>query len=173
MTCPLLLRRPQVDGPTAEDSGAPQEHSCSVLCRLAVRLGRDDAVAQFARFVFVGGLSSTLYATLFLAFQALGDQPANLLGAAAASVLANELHRRLTFHAGERVSWFTAQWEGGGTALVGMVATTTALGWLDAVAGDTHVLLRLALIGAVTGTIGLLRFVALRWLFHASTPRRA
>lgn len=131
-------------------------------------LRRDGAAGQFARFVVVGGISSALYAVLFVLLDALGDQPANLAGAVASSVLANELHRRLTFRAGERVSWFAAQWEGGALALAGIVATGLALGWLDALTDSGSAAVRVLLIGAVTGAIGLVRFVALRVLF---TPR--
>jgi hypothetical protein len=66
-----LLRR------TAEGSPACLEPRASgITCRL----GRDDALAQFARFVLVGGVSSALYALLFVALAGLGDQPANLAG---------------------------------------------------------------------------------------------
>ena len=151
----------------------------SLLCRRAIvagsatraveRLRRDDAPAQFGRFVLVGGISSLLYAVVFVACRSLGDQPANVIGAVLSSMLANELHRRLTFHAGGRVSWFAAQWEGGSIALVGIVATALALGWLDAATGTGDAWERLLLVAAVTGAIGLMRFVALRWVF---APRR-
>jgi putative flippase GtrA len=141
--------------------------------RLGERLRRDDGVAQFARFVLVGVLSSALYALVFLALDRVGDQPANIAGAVASSVFANEMHRRLTFHAGERVTWFAAQWEGGGLALAGMVATGLALGWFDSVVGDHGSLVDLAVVALVTGAIGLVRFVALRWVFGARTPERA
>jgi putative flippase GtrA len=158
MTCALLRHPLAVEAPT----------SVRERFGLIERLGRDDAGAQFARFVLVGGTSSALYALLFVTLVGFGDQPANLVGAVASSVMANELHRRLTFHAGDRVSWFTAQWEGGGLALAGMAATTVALAWLDAVSDDASTLLGIALVGAVTGAIGLLRFVALRWVFARS-----
>ena len=154
MTC-ALLRSPR-------EAGAPPAPGGR-----AGRLRGDDAPAQFARFVLVGGLSTALYALVFLVLDGLGDQPANVAGAVASSVLANELHRRLTFHAGRRVSWFAAQWEGGGLALAGIVATALALGWLDAFTDDGGTLGRLVVVAAVTGAIGLARFVALRWVFGA------
>ncbi|MGY1617224.1 GtrA family protein [Geodermatophilus sp. SYSU D00691] len=164
MTCALLHR---------SAGEAPTRHLATSWQRLVDRLSRDDGTAQFARFVTVGGISSALYGVLFVLLQGLGHQPANLVGAVASSMLANELHRRLTFHAGERVSWFTAQWEGGGLAVAGMVATALALAWFDAVTDDAGTLARLAVVAAVTGAIGLLRFVALRWVFGARTPDRA
>jgi putative flippase GtrA len=166
MTC-ALLRRPQVAGtPTSAQVRTPGT-------RLAERLRGDDAGAQFARFVFVGGLSSLLYAVLFVLLDGIGDQPANVAGAIASSVLANELHRRLTFHAGARVSWFAAQAEGGGLAVGGMVATALALGWFDSVVGDEGSMADLAVVALVTGAIGLIRFVALRWVFGARSARDA
>ena len=161
-----LLRRP-VAAAGATHARLPR------VGRLPERLRGDDGAAQFARFVFVGGVSSALYALLYLLLDGLGDQPANIAGAVASSMLANELHRRLTFHAGERVSWFAAQWEGGGLAAAGMVATGLALGWFDSVAGDDSAAGDLLVVAAVTGVIGLIRFVALRWVFGARTPERA
>src|SRR4051795_5361040 len=141
--------------------------------RVLDRLRRDDGTAQFGRFVLVGGISSLLYALVFLACRGLGDQPANIIGAVLSSMLANELHRRLTFHADGRISWFTAQWEGGGLALVGILATGLALGWLDDATGVNGSAVRLLLVGVVTGAIGLVRFVALRWFFAPRASRTA
>jgi putative flippase GtrA len=166
MTC-ALLRRPEV----AEVPTSAQVRSAGA--RLVERLRGDDGAAQFTRFVLVGGVSSLLYALVYLLLDGFGDQPANIAGAIASSILANELHRRLTFHAGERVSWFAAQWEGGGLALAGMVATALALGWFDSIAGDDGSLADLAVVAVVTGAIGLIRFAALRWVFGARTPDSA
>jgi putative flippase GtrA len=163
MTCALLRRHEVADAPASV-----QVQAAGI--RLAERLRGDGARAQFARFVLVGGISSLLYALLYVLLDGFGDQPANVVGAIASSVLANELHRRLTFHAGARVSWFAAQWEGGGLALAGMVATALALGWFDSVAGDDGSLADLAVVAVVTGAIGLVRFAALRWVFGARTP---
>src|SRR4051794_7359763 len=166
MTCALLRRHEVADAPTSAQIR-------TAGTRLTERLRGDDARAQFARFVLVGGISSLLYALLYVLLDGIGDQPANVVGAIASSVLANELHRRLTFHAGERVSWFAAQWEGGGLALVGMLATGLALGWFDSVTGGDSSMADLAVVALVTGAIGLVRFVALRWVFGARTPERA
>ena len=85
-------------------------------------------------------------------------------------MLANELHRRLTFHAEERVGWLTAQAEAGGVSFVGLVATSSALRWLDTAAGDAHPFWQITLVATVTAVIGLLRFVALRWIFRPTVP---
>ena len=80
MTC-ALLRRPEVaDAPT------PAQVRSSDT-RLAARLRADDAGAQFARFVLVGGVSSLLYALLYVLLDGFGDQPANVVGAIASSML--------------------------------------------------------------------------------------
>ncbi|WP_448608249.1 GtrA family protein [Geodermatophilus sp. URMC 60] len=137
--------------------------------RLLDRLRRDDTRAQFARFVLVGGVANVLYAVLFVLLAGLGSQPANLAGALASSALANELHRRLTFHAGGRVTWMRAQWEGGGLALAGMAATSVALARVDALAPGSGATADLAVVAVVTGAVGLVRFAALRWAFGATT----
>ncbi|MGY2078832.1 GtrA family protein [Modestobacter sp. SYSU DS0657] len=175
MTCPSLLRRSAISGVHEGHLlvTAGRRRATSLLRAAAVRLRQDDAVAQFARFVVVGGLSSALYAAVFVGLGPLGDQPANLSGAIASTLLANELHRRLTFHAGGRVSWFTAQWEGGGLAGIGLVATSLALAGVHALVGDIGTGPQLCLIAAVTGLIGLIRFVALRsWVFPAAGERQ-
>src|SRR3954447_11366985 len=166
MTCALLRRHPAAEAPASGQVRAARS-------RLAERLRQDDGGAQFARFVLVGGVSSLLYAVVFVLLDGFGDQPANVVGAIASSMLANELHRRLTFHAGARVSWFAAQWEGGGLAVAGMVATALALGWFDLIAGDKGSMADLAVVAVVTGAIGLIRFVALRWVFGARTAHHA
>jgi putative flippase GtrA len=164
VTCPTL-RRTAVGG--AHEAGhAVASELPRLVAGLRTRLQQDDAGAQFARYVVVGGVSSAVYALLFIALDGLGDQSANLVGAIASTLLANELHRRLTFHAGQQMSWFTAQWEGGGLAFIGLVATSLALAGVHALVGDVGTGAQLCLIAAVTGAIGLIRFVALRsWVF--------
>ena len=167
MTCPSLLRRTTVGADDAGNGVPAERHrmppwAVAVLCRLR----QDDAFAQLTRFAVVGGLSSAVYALLFIGLGGLGDQPANLVGGIASTLLANELHRRLTFHAGERVSWFTAQWEGGGLSVVGLVLTSVTLAGVHALVGEVGTVAELGLIAAVTGAIGLIRFIALRsWVF--------
>ncbi len=74
-------------------------------------LAGDGAFAQLVRFALVGGASNILYFAAFLALRGDGALVANAVGAVLSTILANELHRRLTFHAADRVNWFTAQWE--------------------------------------------------------------
>jgi putative flippase GtrA len=172
VTIPSLARRTAapVDAVTGLPGSAPGQVR-TLAGRTADRLRQDDGWAQFARFVLVGGLSTVVYAVLFVLLAGLGDQPANITGSVVSSVVANELHRRLTFRAGDRVGWWSAQWEAGGVALLGILATSAALGWLDAVTDADGTVARLLLVGAVTGAIGLGRFAALRWLFTARSRR--
>jgi putative flippase GtrA len=168
VSSPSLARRTapeELSGELARELEQGAEEVRGLAFRAVERLRRDDVPAQFGRFVLVGGISSLLYAVLFILLNRLGDQPANLIGSIFSSMLANELHRRLTFHADGRVSWFTAQWEGGGIALVGILLTGLALGWLDSSSGVTGTAARLVLVALVTGAIGLVRFVALRFVF--------
>jgi putative flippase GtrA len=162
VTCPSLLRRSHGDGPRAgsanEQAGEPARRG-------------DSGAAQFTRYVVVGGLSSGLYALLFVTLERWGAQPANLAGVVGSTLLANELHRRLTFHAGERVSWFTAQWEAGGLAGIGLVATSLALAAVHGFVGDVGTVPQLCLVATVTGLIGLIKFLVLRsWVF-AEVPQ--
>jgi len=134
--------------------------------RLAHRLRQDDTPAQFARFLLVGGSTTLVYALLFIPFQGLGYLVAHLIGTVASTVLANEMHRRLTFHAEDRVSWFTAQWEASTVAALGLVATSATLGWVNTTAAEDQVWLQITAVATVTAIIGLLRFIALRWIFR-------
>jgi putative flippase GtrA len=153
VTCqPLHSRRPAAGG---------------AVSSIAARVRGEDTLGQFARFVLVGGVTTAVYALLFVALGRLGYLPAHLIATAASTALANELHRRLTFRAGGRVHWFTAQWEAGGITVIGMLATSAALGVLDSTVGSVSVVTQVALVVAVTAAIGLMRFIALRWLFRA------
>ena len=175
MTCPSLLRRGRLAGTDGQMAGSGDTGLHRVgeaLAHARDHLRGDDTVAQFARFVVVGGLSTLLYGVLFLSAQGLGDQLANFIGAVFSTMLANELHRRLTFHAGARVSWFTAQWEGGGLAVIGLATTSLTLAGLNMVFGDVPPLTQIAMVTAVTGVIGAIRFVALRaWVFSTGSVR--
>jgi putative flippase GtrA len=167
VTCPSLLRRrpeePDSPGPLSDE---PRKQVREALPSPAEWLRGDDTLAQFVRFVLIGGTSTVVYALLFLSLEELGYLTAHVIATVASSMLANDLHRRLTFHAEDRVSWLTAQIEAGGVSLFGLLATSTALAWLDATVGSAPPLLQIALVAAVTGTIGLVRFLALRWIFR-------
>ena len=152
MTCPSLHRPVAV---------------ADLVGDLAALVRSDSGLGQFARFVLVGGLSSAVYGLLFVLLRGLGEVPANLIGAALSSVLANEMHRRLTFRAGERVSFLTGQVEGGALSIAGLVSTSVALAWLTAVSDTDDPLVQFGLVALVTATIGTIRFIALRWLFRA------
>ena len=166
MTCPPLLRhRPTAAEFLGDVSHA--RHLRAAVRRFAARLRRDDGVAQFGRFVLVGGASTALYGVLYVALGALGYLPAHLVGTVASTVLANEMHRQLTFRADDRVNWFHAQVEAGGVALIGLLATSAALGWLNSsVAAAGAVGLQITVVAAVTAAIGFMRFAALRWIFR-------
>ncbi|NIL77015.1 hypothetical protein RhoFasB10_03153 [Rhodococcus sp. B10] len=134
--------------------------------RLKARLRGETALAQFARFVFVGASSNVLYAVVFVVLAALGSFVANIAGIAASTVLANELHRRHTFHAAERVGWFQAQWEAGGLALVGLALGTVALAAVHVLFPGASAVAQILVVIAVSAATGALRFLALRgWVF--------
>jgi putative flippase GtrA len=178
VTCPSLLRRGHaagtVGGYATERTAGGFRRVADAAARARGHLRGDDTPGQFARYVVVGALSTLLYGVVFVAAaDGAGDQAANVAGAIASTLLANELHRRLTFHAGARVSWFTAQWEGGGLAVIGLVATSLALAAFHGLVGDVGELVQIGLVTAVTGAIGLVRFVALRaWVFSTGSARQ-
>jgi putative flippase GtrA len=167
VTCPSLLRyRPAATEFVGDLSRGSWQRVRDTATALSARLRRDDTAAQFARFVLVGGASTAVYGALFITLGGLGYLPAHLAATVASSVLANEMHRQLTFRAEDRVDWLSAQVEAGSVALIGLVATSLALGWLDSSVGSAHVVLQITLVAAVTAAIGLMRFVALRWIFR-------
>jgi putative flippase GtrA len=177
VTCPPLLRR--LPAPAAALATASGEAAVvsrvvarvprTVACRVRKLVSGDGAAAQLGRFALVGGLASALHVLLFVALAGFGTQPANLAGAVASSVLANELHRRRTFRAGDRIGWFTAQWQGGGLAVTGMAATGSALALLAAATGDAGLIVQASLVVTVTAAVGGARFVLLRWAFRPRT----
>ncbi len=176
MTCPSLTRCRPVAAEILEDlSRGPAQGAREAVAPLVDRLRLDDVLAQFARFVLVGGSTTLVYALFFFTLGDYGYLAAHLASTAASTVLANEMHRRLTFRAEDRVSWLAAQWEAGGVTVIGLVATSTALGWLDSATGSAHPVLQISVVVTVTALIGILRFVALRWIFrpHAPAPARA
>jgi putative flippase GtrA len=136
-------------------------------------LRRADMTGQFLRFVAVGGTSMLLYGVVLWLLQGLGTQPANLVGSLASTVLANELHRRLTFRAGAHVRPLAAQLQGGGMALAGVVLTAVVLAWAETAVGPAGPVTQLLLVTAVTGLVGIGRFVGLRWAFADRTPMTA
>jgi putative flippase GtrA len=167
VTCPSLLRyRPVAAEFLGDLSSRPVAQGRHLARGVSRRLRSDDTTAQFVRFVLVGGASTAVYGLLFISLGALGYLPAHLIATVASSILANEMHRRLTFRAEDRVNWLNAQFEAGGVALIGLLATSAALGWLNTSVGSAHVMLQITLVAAVTAAIGLMRFVALRWIFR-------
>lgn len=165
MTCPSLLLRCRPAAGQFLGDVSHARHLRAVVRRF-VGPRRDDATAQFGRFVIVGSAATLVYGLLFVALGRLGYLPAHLAGTVASTVLANEMHRRLTFRAEERVGWLNAQIEAGAVAVVGLLATTAALGWVHSSAEAVPAGVQIALVTAVTGAIGLVRFATLRWIFR-------
>lgn len=171
MTCPtLVLRRSFLLG----EAPAPARDVLRAAQSLRRWVTSEGTVAQLARFGGVGLISSTLYAGTFLVLGSLGSLAANLIGMVTSTLLANELHRRLTFHASAAVGWLRAQLQGGGLAVVGLIATSLALIALQSAAPDASWFEQVLTIAAITGGIGLVRFAALRaWVFTAARRARS
>lgn len=139
--------------------------------RLLRYLRGDRAFPQLIRFALVGGLSNISYVLLFLTLAGVGTLAANVAGSVVSTVLANELHRRLTFHAAERVGWFTAQWEGGGLALLGLGISTAALASLEILSPTLNEPAQAGAVLAISAGVGGLRFLALRGLVFRPLQR--
>lgn len=139
--------------------------------RLLRYLRGDRAFPQLIRFALVGGLSNISYVLLFLSLTGAGTLLANVAGSVVSTVLANELHRHLTFHAAERVGWFTAQWEGGGLALLGLGISTAALATVGVLAPTMAEPAQAAAVLAISAAVGGLRFLALRGLVFGPLRR--
>ncbi|MFI8568228.1 GtrA family protein [Rhodococcus sp. NPDC078407] len=144
---------------------SPRPSGCAP--RLKSRLLGESVLAQFTRFVVVGVSSNGVYALLFVALASLGSFTANLAGVVASTVLANELHRRHTFHAAARVGWFQTQWEAGGLALIGLGLSTASLAAVHIFFPGAGTSVQVPVVIAVGGVFGAARFLALRgWVFR-------
>lgn len=157
----------QADGDTAVLDGIDLTEWLNQLARVMRFLRGDHAFAQLIRFALVGGSSNIAYVLLFLAANGIGPLLANIAGSIVSTVIANELHRRLTFHAAGRVGWFTAQWEGGGLALVGLLISTAALAGVESVAPGLGATAQAGAVLAIMAMVGGMRFLALRALVAA------
>ncbi|WP_454198638.1 GtrA family protein [Nocardia sp. Marseille-Q1738] len=128
----------------------------------AIAASGDHAFAQLIRFALVGGSSNIAYVLLFMAMNEIGPMAANIAASIVSTVIANELHRQLTFHAAGRVRWFTAQWEGGGLALIGLLISTASLAGLDFWAPGLGGIAQAGAVIAIMAAVGGMRFLALR-----------
>ena len=136
--------------------------------RIRSRMIGESAFAQFTRVVIVGASSNGVYALVFVCLASLGSFTANLAGVGASTVLANELHRRHTFHATGRVGWFQTQWEAGGLALIGLGLSTASLAAVHIIFPGAPAYAQVAAVITVSGVFGAARFLALRgWVFRA------
>ena len=171
MTRPPLVRRRRaptdVQGPARSGEAGPR--ATGPLQRL---LDGDGLLLQLARFAMTGGVASTVQVLLFLLLAPSGALVANVVAWAGSTALANELHRRRTFHADDRVGRLTAQVEGGGLALLGLGVTSGALALLAVVVPDAGSVVQALLVLALNAAVGFGRFVALRWAF-VERPRTA
>lgn len=172
MTCPTIAVRRNVL--LLADAPNPARAVAGLAITLRERFTGAGTFAQLTRFAVVGLMSSALYAVAFISFGSLGSLAANVIGMVTSTLLANELHRRLTFRASAAVGWLRAQLQGGGLAVAGLVSTSFALVMLKAAMPEAGWFVQVLMIGAITGGIGLVRFVALRvWVFSTAHRARA
>ncbi|QNG38791.1 hypothetical protein F1C76_21645 [Geodermatophilaceae bacterium NBWT11] len=128
-------------------------------------------LATCSRFAVVGGVANVVFVAVFLASSQVGGevQTANAIGSLLSAALANELHRRYTFTADQRVRWFRAQTAGIAAALAGLTVTAVALAVLHLVVVDPSRLTSMAVSMALAAGTGLVRFVVLRRAMTGST----
>ena len=167
VTCPSLARR--VPAP-AELDACLRAAAVAVAGRLRRLTAGDGTTAQLARFTAAGILATTVQVLLFAVLAPSGALLANVVSWGVSTALANELHRRRTFRARERVGAVAAQLEGGSLALVTLLATSAALTALAAAVPAATVGTETLLVLGVTAAVGLLRFAALRWSFLVRRP---
>ncbi|MEV6427976.1 GtrA family protein [Nocardia sp. NPDC051463] len=132
------------------------------LARVMQHLRGDHTLAQLIRFALVGGSSNIAYVLVFMVMSASGPLVANIAGSILSTVIANELHRQLTFRAAGRIAWFTAQWEGGGLALIGLLISTAALAGLEFWAPGLGEIAQASAVIVIMAAVGGMRFLALR-----------
>ncbi|MFD7841897.1 GtrA family protein [Nocardia sp. NPDC059764] len=150
----------------AQSTGALRATGVRWSARIGAWLRGDAAFAQLIRFALVGGLSNVGYILLFLALYGGGAQVANLAGSIVSTALANEMHRRLTFQAADRVRWYTAQIEGGALALAGLAITSAGLAILEVTAPGMGDIAEAVAVLGITAVVGTMRFLTLRlWVF--------
>ena len=143
----------------------------AVLTRSTLDIYADTPAAQLLRYVVVGGLSNAIYFALFLSAADYSNTAAIVAASVASTIVANELHRQVTFRVGERVSWWTAQRDGGGTALVSLIINEVAVNSINSVIPGASALSLACMTLALSAVIGGARFFVLRdWVFN---PARA
>ncbi|WP_436770862.1 GtrA family protein [Yinghuangia sp. YIM S09857] len=132
----------------------------------------DGPVASFIRFVvFGGGTGLAASAVLLVLAQHMSLAAANALVTVASTVVANELHARLTFRSG-RTGW-RMHAKSTGTVVVSYLFTTTAMVVLHAVAAHPNVMTEQAVYLTASGLAGIGRFAVLRVYVFAAGRRKA
>lgn len=146
----------------AEPAFSPRVPAFSGADHVRAALRSDHPLAQLIRFALVGGASNLAYVLVFVALDSFDPLAINVLGSIVSTMIANELHRRLTFRAAKTVGWFTAQCQGGTLALLGLLFTTATLAALEFAAPGLGRLPQLVAVLVTMATVGGLRFLALR-----------
>ncbi|MCD0451051.1 hypothetical protein LO762_17870 [Actinocorallia sp. API 0066] len=133
-------------------------------------------VRSFVLFVLMGGGVTVLSAMLLSAYGMVSDVPARLLAVnalitAGGTVLATELHRRVTFRSDRR--GFRMHAESALTAFGAFLATSAAMLVLRAFNPDPSVLLDQGVYLAASAVAGGIRFVVLRLVVFSCRPGSA
>lgn len=142
---------------------APPAPEVSSSRRAWVYLTRSQTrTGQLLRFGAVGGSTNLVYLGLYLSLVGVGEQVANAVGVVVSTALTNELHRRLTFRASGRTSWWTAQWEGAGLAAVALVVSAGVLAAAEMALPGASPLVDGLLVVVASGLVGIGKFFVFR-----------
>lgn len=132
----------------------------------------DGPVAAFARFVLFGGGTGLAGSGVLLALaQYMPLATANAIVTVVSTVVANELHSRLTFRSGER-GW-RMHLKSTGTVVFSYLFTTTAMLVLHTVVASPDVVTEQAVYLSASALAGIGRFVVLRVYVFATRGKAA
>ncbi|UGQ10672.1 GtrA family protein [Yinghuangia sp. ASG 101] len=128
---------------------------------MAAAKNGDGPVAAFTRFVvFGGGTGLAASGVLLLLSRHMSLALANAIVSVVSTVVANELHSRLTFRSGER-GW-RMHAKSSGTVVVGYIFTTAAMMSLHALVAAPSVITEQAVYLSASALAGIGRFAVLR-----------
>ncbi|WP_369054816.1 GtrA family protein [Kineococcus terrestris] len=145
----------------------PRPRALSVPPVLRARAARLGTPLRFVGAGLAGNGTHALVFLLLVRFAPVPVAAVNVVAVVLSTVATNELHRRFTFRGGASTAWFKGHGVGGAAALTGLVLSTTALTLWHHLAPGASGASGLAVVYAVTGTVGLVNFLVLRRVLRA------
>ncbi|HSA49474.1 MAG TPA: GtrA family protein [Yinghuangia sp.] len=144
--------------------------SSSTGTAMAAARNGNGPVASFVRFVvFGGGTGLAASGVLLLLSSHMSLALANAIVSVLSTVVANELHSRLTFRSGER-GW-RMHMKSSGTVVVGYIFTTAAMTALHTIVAEPSVVTEQAVYLTASALAGIGRFAVLRVYVFATRTK--